>query len=582
MNKAYSRINNGKGWEEYPSDKTPLNKPNLDKADIALDEIDNRVITLDSTKATKIEISELFKDVEFDEGTGIITFTRKNGATITIDTPMEKIQTGIYYNPDTEKLVLPLIDGTSMEVDLSRLMKYDEFLDSDTIAFSVKPNGTVTAIIKEGSIEEKHLRPNYLADIKVESAKAEASVGAAEKKAKEAEGGALMAKSYNSGNTGVRDGENTDNAKYYSEQAKKALESLEQSGAVTGIKGNAESSYRTGNVNITPENIGAPSMEYMNEHFVGDYVSKHHGMISSKGWHRIAQASNAEYGASCVVSIKRGYHSPAPEYQKVQLVDSYKSNKLLPIVSFTGSDGNHLFMKIRKTWDARNSMAYIEIYQRADTNTNSVLVTVEDALCVYGGAWKAITPTLTEETVSGITVQAAIDLPANFAPSHNVMDTDNNNNITLSYHKPGLDSADWLTAWNGYELRAIAPSKITGIGSAVKATQDSGSNVIKDTYLKKSWVFLGEADWRGGTFTHLIPQKSYSEYLMTAYDGTYFNEFSFQVDTLLKSYQAHGDVSSLKIKYDIDGADFISVSFENNSFVFMNQTYNRDVRIYAR
>lgn len=252
---------------------------------------------------------------------------------------------------------------------------------------------------------------------------------------------------------------------------------------VTGIKGNAEISYRKGNVNITPENIGAPSMEYMNEHFVGDYVSKHHGVISSKGWHRIAQASNAEYGASCVVSIKRGYYSPAPEYQKVQLVDSYKSNKLLPIVSFTGSDGNHLFTKIRKTWDARNSMAYIEIYQRADTNTNSVLVTVEDALCVYGGPWKAITPTLTEETVSGITVQAAIDLPADFAPSHNVMDTDNNNNITLSYHKPGLNSADWLTAWNGYELRAIAPSKITGVGSAVKATQDSDGNVIKDTYL---------------------------------------------------------------------------------------------------
>lgn len=49
MNKAYNRINDGKGWKNYPSDETPLNEQNLNKQDIALDEIDNRVITLDNT-----------------------------------------------------------------------------------------------------------------------------------------------------------------------------------------------------------------------------------------------------------------------------------------------------------------------------------------------------------------------------------------------------------------------------------------------------------------------------------------------------------------------------------------------------
>lgn len=190
MNKAYNRINNGKGWKNYPSDETPLNEQNLNKQDIALDEIDNRVIVLDNTKATKVEVSPLFKEVEYDEQTGIITFTRKNGATVTIDTPMEKIQTGIYYDPVTEMLTLPLIDGTTIGVDLSRLITEYEFVDSDTIAFSIKPDGKVTAIVKEGSIEEKHLRPDYLADIKVEVAKAEASATAAaqsETKAAESE-----------------------------------------------------------------------------------------------------------------------------------------------------------------------------------------------------------------------------------------------------------------------------------------------------------------------------------------------------------------------------------------------------------
>ncbi|EOT29506.1 hypothetical protein C805_00090 [Eubacterium sp. 14-2] len=223
MNKAYNRINNGNGWENYPSDKTPLNKYNLDKGDVALDEIDNRVIVLDSTKATKIEVSPLFKDVSYDDQTGIITFTRKNGATVTIDTPMEKIQTGIYYDPVTEMLTLPLIDGTTMGVDLSRLITEFEFLDSDTIAFSVGAEGYVSAIIKEGSIGERHLRPDYLADIHIESERAASSAAEAE--------------SWARGGTGTRPGEDLDNAMEYARQAKESADRAGEilSGSITEI-----------------------------------------------------------------------------------------------------------------------------------------------------------------------------------------------------------------------------------------------------------------------------------------------------------------------------------------------------------
>lgn len=252
MNKAYNRINDGKGWKNYPSDKTPLNERNLNKQDIALDEIDDRVITLDNTKATKTEVSSLFSEISYNEKTGIITFTRKNGAKVTIDTPMEKIALNIYYDPETEMLTLPLIDGTQMQVDLSRLITEYEFLDSDTIAFSVNSEGKVAAIIKEGSVEEKHLRPEYLSDIKIEESKAKESAVSASNSAKYAE-------SYAHGETGTRPGEETDNAKYYKEQAQIYYENLEQSGHVTGVKGNSENRYRTGNVNLTPENIGSLS-----------------------------------------------------------------------------------------------------------------------------------------------------------------------------------------------------------------------------------------------------------------------------------------------------------------------------------
>lgn len=229
MNKTYGRIN----WENYPSDETPLNESNLNKIDVATDEIDNRVITLDTTKATKEEVSTLVQDVAFEEKTGIITIVKKNGSKVTIDTQMEKIAVNFSYNAETQQIILTLIDGTKQYIDLTALITQYEFLDSDTVAFSIDSTGKVSAIVKEASIQEKHLRPNYLADIKVEVAKAQASQSAAAKsesnaKASEtaaatsesnAAASATKAQSYATGGTNSRTGEDTDNAKYYSQQS---------------------------------------------------------------------------------------------------------------------------------------------------------------------------------------------------------------------------------------------------------------------------------------------------------------------------------------------------------------------------
>ena len=175
MNKAHIDIN----WENYPSDETPLNERNLNKMDGSIDIIDDRVITLDTTKATKAEVATLVADVTFEESTGIITITKKNGSKITIDTQMEKIAINFDYNPTTQQIILTLIDGTKQYIELSALITQYEFHDSDTVAFYIDKDGKVSAIVKEGSIEEKHLEPNYLAKIKVEVAKAESSQQAA-------------------------------------------------------------------------------------------------------------------------------------------------------------------------------------------------------------------------------------------------------------------------------------------------------------------------------------------------------------------------------------------------------------------
>lgn len=252
MQKAYARI----GWENYPSDETPINEGNLNKMDVAINELDNRIINADSSKATKAEVATLVQEISFEESTGIITITKKNGSVLKIDTKMEKIAVNFSYDKTTQKIILTLIDGTKQYVDLSALITQFEFIDTDTIGFEITADGKVKATVLDGSITSDKLEPDYLADIEEESAKAEKASESAGKNAQGAEKSAKLAQSYATGGTETREGEDEDNAKYYSEQAKKALKEV-QGEYVTGVKGAAETDYRKGNVSISPEDIGA-------------------------------------------------------------------------------------------------------------------------------------------------------------------------------------------------------------------------------------------------------------------------------------------------------------------------------------
>ena len=176
MQKVYSRIN----WENYPSDSTPINETNLNKIDSAVDSIDDRVITLDTTKASKSEVSSLVSEITYDEDTGAFTITKMNGSSFTIDTKLEKIAINFTYDPVNEQIIITLDDGTKQYIDLSALITQYEFLESSTIAFEVDLTGKVSAKIKNASVTEEMLQPNYLANIKVQVAKAEKSQSAAE------------------------------------------------------------------------------------------------------------------------------------------------------------------------------------------------------------------------------------------------------------------------------------------------------------------------------------------------------------------------------------------------------------------
>ena len=474
MNKAHSAIN----WENYPSDETPLNESNLNKMDAAIGVIDDRVITLDTTKATKAEVATLVADVTFEESTGIITITKKNGSKITIDTQMEKIAINFDYNPTTQQIILTLIDGTKQYIDLSALITQYEFLDSDTVAFYIDKDGKVSAIVKEGSIEEKHLEPNYLAKIKVEVAKAESSQQAAAKseanakasenaakasetaaktsetnakasetaaaksataaeasesnakvsetsasessatatekassasqsadtaaekadiatqkaaeiigKAESAEESATKAQSYAVGGTGSREGEDSDNAKYYYQQAKDVSEGLKgglqphgtvafadlpaladvstgwmfnisdeftttddfKEGAgnvipaganiyktsdekwdvlagtpVTGIKGVNEDSFRRGNVVLTAKDVGAVSTGGDTAENTATFTSSDVADGSASAWTTVSKLSSGEKHSSIFAKVSQMFKNVRYLYKMLGTTDISK------------------------------------------------------------------------------------------------------------------------------------------------------------------------------------------------------------------------------------------------------------------
>lgn len=474
MNKAHIDIN----WENYPSDETPLNERNLNKMDGSIDIIDDRVITLDTTKATKAEVATLVADVTFEESTGIITITKKNGSKITIDTQMEKIAINFDYNPITQQIILTLIDGTKQYIDLSALITQYEFLDSDTVAFYIDKDGKVSAIVKEGSIEEKHLEPNYLAKIKVEVAKAESSQQAAAKseinakasenaakasetaakksednakasetaaaksakaaeasesnakvsetsasessatatekassasqsadtaaekadiatqkaaeiigKAESAEESATKAQSYAVGGTGSREGEDSDNAKYYYQQAKDVSEGLKgglqphgtvafadlpaladvstgwmfnisdefttvddfKEGAgnvipaganiyktsdekwdvlagtpVTGIKGVNEDSFRRGNVVLTAKDVGAVSTGGDTAENTATFTSSDVADGSASAWTTVSKLSSGEKHSSIFAKVSQMFKNVRYLYKMLGTTDISK------------------------------------------------------------------------------------------------------------------------------------------------------------------------------------------------------------------------------------------------------------------
>ena len=219
MSQGWSKIFNRINWLNRPSTNTPLNATNLNAGDSAIDKLDDRIITLDTVKADIQVVNGMVADISVNESNGVITVTYKNGSTNTYDTNLEKIATNFTYDYSTQRLVLTLSDGSKQYVDMSALITQYEFKDSTTIALSIDSTGKISASVKNGSITDAMLETGYLANITAQATKAESMANSATTSSNSAYDNAKLSQSYAIGGSGVRDGEDIDNAKYYCEHA---------------------------------------------------------------------------------------------------------------------------------------------------------------------------------------------------------------------------------------------------------------------------------------------------------------------------------------------------------------------------
>lgn len=204
MQKAYTKIN----WKNKPNSSTPLGESKLVPMDAAIDEIDDRVVAFDTTKANQSDLLTCLSGVTYDSTTGVFVFTFKNGNTVTADLNIEKIP--VSFSMDAYGVItMTTSDGTQYTADVGALIKTYTFSDSSEIDFTETVDGsgnkTVTASIVPGSIDGTKLTPNYLADAQAARTGAQTA--------------ATRAESWAEGGTGTRSGEDTNNSKYWAQQA---------------------------------------------------------------------------------------------------------------------------------------------------------------------------------------------------------------------------------------------------------------------------------------------------------------------------------------------------------------------------
>lgn len=308
----------------------------------------------------------------------------------------------------------------------------------------------------------------------------------------------------------------------------------------TRVKGDAESTYRTGNVNLTPANIGALPL-------TGGTTS---GMMYPYGG--IKYAGKDRY----IAYPEDGYFNytggDITGFLQISLPYTWCSTSIKFTVSIfdysTGTSVDYIISGYNyepgKRWNSctalcvgnpRNTIANLPVNFGHDGTNCAVSIGKADTVWHFPGVqvhsismhysnvifarwytgWNVnIT---TDSLKGGITHTEYNPHIAYRGVSEYVVDSHepNNHNLNLSFslNKPSMDSAKWLGAWDSAnrELRAINTANVMGVGSALRLN-DSFYSSGKNFTIPSSgeWYRLGYFNKACGCYGEFAVYKGWS------------------------------------------------------------------------
>lgn len=255
--------------------------------DTLAEEVANRYAKAETDALLTAGTKDLVEAVTYSAANGVFTITHKDGSAETIDTALEKVPASmaLVEEGNSVYLVITNQDGSKTQTDVSDLLNEYVFQSGATISFSTtkQSDGSilVTAELKAGSITDAMLDSALISELEAKKEAAAASAiqaagsataaaasataaaqdalsadtdaaaasaaaanasgsasaaagskNAAANSATEAAAAAIAATSWAVGGTGTRAGEDTNNAKYWAEQASQAA-----GGGVTSFNG---------------------------------------------------------------------------------------------------------------------------------------------------------------------------------------------------------------------------------------------------------------------------------------------------------------------------------------------------------
>ncbi len=280
---------------------TPLGAALLNKMDKGIksvaDGLDAAYTDLDSAKLDKSVANKvLSKMPSWDPDTGVLTFDFIDNTSMSIDLNLEKIPVSFAMDKNGV-ITMTTEDGTKWSANVGDVIPDYAFDDGDRIAFSKVQNDdgsyTIKADIVKNSITADCLQPNFLADVVTNANAASTSAASASGSATNAAADAKLAQSYSVGGSGIRDGEDTDNAKYYAAKAKEIQELIGVSATIVTEEANGlmscidkkrlEDWFDPGNRRVVPGKTDVNTIIEPGVHYLangGNYINMPGGSVN--------------------------------------------------------------------------------------------------------------------------------------------------------------------------------------------------------------------------------------------------------------------------------------------------------------